>query len=89
VSILIKDHDLDQFDGYIDTKGEGQWTVDVAKKLGVPVPVIEQALDFRKKSQYDKGVQDTFVAKLVAAMRHEFGGHELHKEETEKKEPQK
>lgn len=85
VSALIKDHNLDQFDGYIDAKGEGQWTVDTAKKLGVPVPVIEQALDFRKKSQYDKGTQNTFAAKLVAAIRHEFGGHELHKETTEEK----
>jgi 6-phosphogluconate dehydrogenase len=81
VSALIKDPHLDQFDGFIDAKGEGEWTVNTAKKLNVPVPVIQQALDFRKKSQYDKGVQETFVAKMVAALRHEFGGHEMHKTE--------
>ena len=87
VTALIKDHHLDEYDGYIEATGEGQWTIDTAKKLNVPVPVIEQALDFRKKSQYDKGIQDTFVAKMVAAMRHEFGGHAIHK--TEMDEPEK
>src|SRR6185437_10387325 len=85
VSALIKDHSLEQFDGYIDAKGEGQWTIDAAKQLGVPVPVIEAALEFRKKSQYDSAVQDTFVAKMVAALRHEFGGHEIHQNEPQKK----
>ena len=84
VSALIKDPRLDQFDGFIDAKGEGEWTVNAAKKLNVPVPVIEQALEFRKKSQYDKGIQETFVAKMVAALRHEFGGHEIHKTEMDK-----
>jgi len=86
VSALIKDPQLSQFDGYIDAKGEGEWTVKTAKKLNVPIPVIEQALDFRKKSQYDKATQETFVAKMVAALRNEFGGHEIHKETIEKKE---
>lgn len=81
VSALIKDPSLGQFDGYIDAKGEGEWTVQAAKELNVPVPVIEKALEFRKQSQYDKGIQETFVAKMVAALRHEFGGHEIHKEE--------
>jgi 6-phosphogluconate dehydrogenase len=85
ISALIKDQSLSQFDGYIDAKGEGEWTVQTAKKLNVPVPVIEKALEFRKKSQYDKAIQETFVAKMVAALRHEFGGHEIHKEVEEKK----
>ncbi len=87
VSALIKDPHLDQFDGYIDAKGEGEWTVQTAKNFKVPTPVIEQALEFRNKSQYDKGVQETFVAKMVAALRHEFGGHEIHK--TKMDEPKK
>ena len=88
VSALIKDPNLDQFDGYIDAKGEGEWTVETAKELHVPTPVIEQALEFRKRSQYDKAVQETFVARMVAALRHEFGGHEIHKEELESPEEQ-
>lgn len=82
VTALIKDHGLSQFDGFIQATGEGEWTIETAKKLEVPTPVIEQALDFRKRSQYDAGVQGTFVAKMVAALRHEFGGHEIHKEES-------
>lgn len=89
INALIKDPRLEQFDGYIDAKGEGEWTVNTAKELHVPTPVIAQSFDFRKKSQYDKGVQETFVAKMVAALRHEFGGHEVHKETFEKKEIQK
>ncbi|HVA96091.1 MAG TPA: decarboxylating 6-phosphogluconate dehydrogenase [Candidatus Acidoferrales bacterium] len=88
VTALIKDPVLSQFDGYIDAMGEGQWTIETAQKLNIPVPVIEQALEFRKRSQYDKGTQDTFVAKMVAALRHEFGGHEMHKEVHGEKETQ-
>ncbi len=78
ITAIIKDQMLSEYDGYIDAKGEGKWTVETAKELHVPTPVIEQALEFRNRSQYDKGIQESFVAKLVAAMRHEFGGHEIH-----------
>lgn len=74
---LTKDPSLSQADGYIDAKGEAQWTVEHAHAANVPVNVIEQALEFRKKSQFDKTVQETFAAKMVTALRHEFGGHEL------------
>lgn len=78
VSALIKDPTLSQFDGYIDAKGEGKWTLETAKEMHVPTPVLEQALEFRNKSQYDTAIQETLVAKMVAALRHEFGGHETH-----------
>lgn len=81
ITALINDPTLHQYDGFIDAKGEGQWTVDAAKKMHIPTPAIEQSLEFRKRSQYDRGIQETFVAKMVAALRHEFGGHEIHKEE--------
>ncbi|HWY79049.1 MAG TPA: NADP-dependent phosphogluconate dehydrogenase [Candidatus Sulfotelmatobacter sp.] len=88
VVALLKDPQLAQFDGYIDAKGEGQWTIDTAEKFKVPAPVITEAVEFRKKSQYDKGVQETFVAKMVAALRHEYGGYETHKEKAEEKKSQ-
>jgi 6-phosphogluconate dehydrogenase len=72
---LTKDPSLSQVDGYISATGEGKWTIDQAKAENVPVPVIEQSLAFRNKSQFDKVTQDTFAAKLVSAMRREFGGH--------------
>jgi 6-phosphogluconate dehydrogenase len=81
VSALIKDRSLSQFDGYIDAKGEGKWTQETAKEMHVPTPALDAAIDFRNRSQFDKGVQETFVAKMVAALRHEFGGHEVHASE--------
>ncbi|MBA3724589.1 MAG: decarboxylating 6-phosphogluconate dehydrogenase [Candidatus Levybacteria bacterium] len=81
VNALTKDPNLEQFDGFIDAKGEGKWTLETAKELRVHTPVLEQAIEFRNQSQYDKGIQETFVAKMVAALRHEFGGHEIHKDD--------
>ena len=78
---LQKDPSLSQPDGYIGATGEGQWTIDKARELSVPVPVIEQSLEFRKKSQFDKAIQATFAAKMVSAIRHEFGGHPVKHEE--------
>lgn len=83
LNALQKDPTLSQTDGYIAATGEGKWTIEQAKATQVPVPVIEQSLEFRDKSQYDSMVQNTFVAKLVSALRHEFGGHAQKKPETE------
>jgi 6-phosphogluconate dehydrogenase len=53
--------------------GEGRWTAQEAIDLGVPVPVINAALMARFSSQ---GAGD-FGARLLARLRHAFGGHEL------------
>jgi 6-phosphogluconate dehydrogenase len=53
--------------------GEGRWTAQEAIDLGIPVPVINAALMARFSSQ-DAG---DFGARLLAGMRHAFGGHEL------------
>lgn len=73
---LSKDPSLSEYDGYINATGEAEWAIAQAREMKLPVGVIDQALEFRKKSQYDKAVQETYVAKMVAALRHEFGGHE-------------
>ncbi len=78
---ISKDPNLAQFDGFIEATGEGKWTSEFAKENHVPTPVLDASIDFRNRSQYDKGVQETYVAKLVAALRHEFGGHAIHKED--------
>lgn len=74
-SAFFKDPTLKGTEGYIGANGEGQWTVDYAKEKGVPVPVIEQSVLFRDRSRYDEKVEKSFVAKVVQAQRHEFGGH--------------
>jgi 6-phosphogluconate dehydrogenase len=79
VNILKNISILESIKGSIEASGEGQWTVQQGKIEDVPVENIEQALLFRQRSQTDKEIQDSFAAKLVAALRREFGGHKVEK----------
>ena len=79
IEALEKDPKLSQIEGYIDSSGEGEWTIEEGKKLDVPVAIIEESFKFRKKSQKDKRISSTFAARLVAALRNAFGGHEVKK----------
>jgi 6-phosphogluconate dehydrogenase len=65
--------DLDNISGEVSHSGEGQWTVEAAKRLDVPVYVIKGALDFRIKSQGNP----SYTGKVVSALRNEFGGHDV------------
>lgn len=78
---LEKDATLSENAGPVSASGEGAWTVEEAKKTGVPIGNIEQALDFRKRSQTDTSVQDSFAAKMLNTLRREFGGHEVKKKD--------
>jgi 6-phosphogluconate dehydrogenase len=62
---------LDGIQGYVTDSGEGRWTAIAGIELGVPLPVITAALDARFRSQDP----EPFANKLLAMMRHEFGGH--------------
>ena len=70
---LRDDPGLDRVRGYVDDSGEGRWTVLEAVKRGVPMTVTAHALSQRFLSRQDEG----FQAKVIAALRHEFGGHEV------------
>jgi 6-phosphogluconate dehydrogenase len=61
---------------YVADSGEGRWTLSEAIELGVSTPVIALSLLERLRSR-DK---DSFSDKLLAAMRNQFGGHEVKKE---------
>jgi 6-phosphogluconate dehydrogenase len=61
---------------YVADSGEGRWTVADAIELGVSAPVITLSLLERLRSRDD----DSFSDKLLAAMRNQFGGHEIKKE---------
>jgi 6-phosphogluconate dehydrogenase len=61
---------------YVADSGEGRWTVADAIELGVSAPVITMSLMERLRSRDD----DSFTDKLLAAMRNQFGGHEIKKE---------
>ena len=54
----------------------GRWAVEDAHQHNVPVKVIEEALDVRKLSRETGG---DYATKIVALLRHEFGGHEVKK----------
>ena len=70
-----KDADLANLRGYVEDSGEGRWTVQEAIDLDVPAPVITLSLLARLRSRQ----QDSFSAKVIAALRNEFGGHAVKK----------
>jgi 6-phosphogluconate dehydrogenase len=74
---LAKDVHLSKIDGVIDATGEAEWTVTQANEEGVFAENIEQSLDFRRRSKTDSKVSSSFAARMVAALRHEFGGHKV------------
>ena len=61
---------------YVVDSGEGRWTVSEAIDLDVPAPVITASLIERLRSRDD----DSFTDKLLSAMRNQFGGHDMKKE---------
>ncbi len=73
IDAFEKDPVLSQFDGIV-SENEGKLTVEQAKVLNLPIPVIEQSVEFRKRTEYDKAVQDTFTAKTIQAMINELNG---------------
>ena len=79
IEALEKDPKLSKIEGFIDSSGEGEWTIEEAKKLDVPVDIIEESFKFRQRSQKDKKVSSSFAARMVAALRNAFGGHEVKK----------
>jgi 6-phosphogluconate dehydrogenase len=68
---LSKNPTLSGIEAYVTDSGEGRWTVIEGVELGIPLPVISGALDTRFRSQDP----EPFANKLLAMMRHEFGGH--------------
>jgi 6-phosphogluconate dehydrogenase len=70
---LAKNPDLEGIAAHVADSGEGRWTVAEAIDLDVAAPVITHALLMRLRSRDTESFSD----KLLAAMRHEFGGHEI------------
>ncbi|WP_103019255.1 phosphogluconate dehydrogenase (NAD(+)-dependent, decarboxylating) [Salinibacter altiplanensis] len=70
---LDQDQDLPDIAPWVDDSGEGRWTVKEAIDLDVPAPVITDALI----SRFDSRVEDSYTHKLLAAMRNQFGGHDV------------
>ena len=66
-----RDAELADIRGYVEDSGEGRWTVEEAMRLDVPAPVITLSLLARFRSRQE----ESFGAKVIAALRNEFGGH--------------
>jgi 6-phosphogluconate dehydrogenase len=67
------DPTLSQIRGYVEDSGEGRWTVQAAIDENVPAPVITLSLLARFASRQD----ESFSAKVIAALRNQFGGHAI------------
>jgi len=68
---LADDPDLTSIRGYVEDSGEGRWTVQEAIDRDVPLTVLTHSLFARFRSRQD----ESFGAKLIAALRKQFGGH--------------
>ena len=69
---LKKTSGLNDVRAYVDDSGMGRWTVKYGVEHAVPMSAISAALFARFASRQD----DSFSAKLAAALRNEFGGHQ-------------
>jgi 6-phosphogluconate dehydrogenase len=76
-SALKKNPGLEGISDYVDDSGEGRWTLGVAIDQAVPMPALALALFTRFASRQ----QELFAGKLISALRNEFGGHAVHREE--------
>jgi 6-phosphogluconate dehydrogenase len=78
-----QDPKLDAIRGYVPDSGEGRWTAQEAIDLAVPAPVITLALQIRFLSRQE----DAFGAKVLAALRQQFGGHAVLKADADMTTP--
>lgn len=74
-SAFANDPDLSTIRGYVEDSGEGRWTVQAAIDFDVPAPIITLSLMQRFISRQD----ESFAAKVLAALRNQFGGHAVRK----------
>jgi len=71
-----RDPELADIKGYVEDSGEGRWTLQEAIDHAVPAPALAMSLFMRFRSRQD----DSFSAKVLAALRNEFGGHPVRTE---------
>jgi len=71
-----RDPELAHIKGYVEDSGEGRWTLEEALAHAVPAPALAMSLFMRYRSRQE----DSFSAKVLAALRNEFGGHPVRTE---------
>ena len=71
-----KDPQLSSIKGYVEDSGEGRWAVLEAVEREIPASILTLSLFARYASRQEH----SFSAKVIAALRNEFGGHAVKKE---------
>ncbi|MEK7581564.1 MAG: NADP-dependent phosphogluconate dehydrogenase [Patescibacteria group bacterium] len=80
IEVLGQDPNLSKIEGVIGkASGETVWAVEEAKKKGLPIEIIERSLEIRRESETSEKIRKSFAARMVAALRNAFGGHEVKK----------
>ncbi len=74
---LADDQTLDDIAPYVPDSGEGRWTVFESIDLDVPAPVIALSLIQRLRSRD----QESYADRMLAALRNQFGGHAVKRDE--------
>jgi len=69
--LFAEDANLEEIKGVIGSSGTGKWTLEEALDLKVPTPVISASVNVRYQSE----IADSYSARVVAGLRHGFGGH--------------
>jgi 6-phosphogluconate dehydrogenase len=72
---LREDPELKSIQAYVEDSGEGRWAAQESLELGIPLPLIVQALQVRFRSRQEQ----PFGNKMLAALRNQFGGHRVRK----------
>ncbi len=72
---LGDDAGFDSVKGWVEDSGEGRWTVQASIDQNVPAPIITLSLQTRLRSRQS----ESFGAKILAALRNQFGGHAVKK----------
>lgn len=62
---------LERIAPYLEDSGTGRWTVEYAMARGIPIPAITDSVYARFASRST----DHFSARIIAALRNQFGGH--------------
>ncbi|HEY1074589.1 MAG TPA: decarboxylating 6-phosphogluconate dehydrogenase [Patescibacteria group bacterium] len=65
--------DLADVSGTVKHTGEGEWTVNTAKKLNIPAPIIEGSFQFRVESEKSP----SYTGQVLSVLREQFGGHSV------------
>jgi 6-phosphogluconate dehydrogenase len=65
--------DLAHIKGYVEDSGEGRWTIQEAMAHDVPATVLAHSLFARFTSRQT----DSYAMKVAAALRNQFGGHDV------------